>query len=274
MHDGLPIVGCTLFEALDNLAPGERVFIDDGKIGTDVIKVTPEGAVLDIVQAPAKGCKIRSDKGLNFPDTDFTVMPLTDKDRDDLDFVAQHADMVGYSFVQQPSDVDLLLDELRQRLPINRSSPALVLKIETRQAVKNLPGLIVHAAGKLPSAVMIARGDLAIELGFQRMAEMQEEILWLCEAAHVPVIWATQVLETLTKEGLPTRAEVTDAAMANRAECVMLNKGPNIIESVLLLNDVLTRMAGHQQKKTSQLRALRAWEAVFARDELEPGTAN
>ena len=73
---------------------------------------------------------------------------------------------------------------------------------------------------------MIARGDLAIELGFQRIAGMQEEIPWLCEAAHVPVIWATQVLERPAKEGLPTRAEVPDAAMANRAECVMLNKGP------------------------------------------------
>jgi pyruvate kinase len=116
---------------------------------------------------------------------------------------------------------------------------------------------------------MIARGDLAIELGFQRMAEMQEEILWLCEAAQVPVIWATQVLESLAKEGLPTRAEVTDAAMANRAECVMLNKAPHIVEAVELLDNVLSRMAGHQHKKTPQLRALNAWETVFANQKAE-----
>jgi len=88
-----------------------------------------------------------------------------------------------------------------------------VLKIETKRAVRNLPELIVRAAGKVPTAVMIARGDLAIELGFQRVAEMQEEILWCAKLAHVPVIWATQVLRGLAKEGLPTRAELTDAAI-------------------------------------------------------------
>jgi pyruvate kinase len=88
---------------------------------------------------------------------------------------------------------------------------------------------------------------------------MQEEILWLCEAAHIPVIWATQVLENLVKKGTPSRAEMTDAVMAERAECVMLNKGPFIAEAVTILDDVLTRMQAHQSKKTPQLRALRSW---------------
>ena len=83
---------------------------------------------------------------------------------------------------------------------------------------------------------MIARGDLAVEVGFERLAEVQEEILWLCEAAHVPVIWATQVLESVAQTGQPSRAEVTDAAMAERAECVMLNKGPHIGEAVRALD--------------------------------------
>ena len=262
----MPIVGCTLHEALDQLAVGERVYIDDGQIGARVVEMVNEGAILEIFQAPAKGRKISSDKGLNFPDTKFSVVPLSEKDRVDLDFVVQHADLVGFSFVQADKDVVLLLAELTKRVQPHRSLPGLVLKIETKQAVQNLPTLIVQAAGKVPTAVMIARGDLAVELGFQRMAEMQEEILWLCEAAHVPVIWATQVLETLAKEGLPTRAEVTDAAMANRAECVMLNKGPHIIEAIHMLDDVLTRMAGHQHKKTPQLRALRSWKAVFAEE--------
>jgi pyruvate kinase len=109
---------------------------------------------------------------------------------------------------------------------------------------------------------MIARGDLAVEIGYQRLAEMQEQILWLCEAAHVPVIWATQVLENLVKKGRPSRAEMTDAAMAERAECVMLNKGPYIREAVHILDDVLQRMAAHQSKKTPQLRALKSWPGV------------
>jgi pyruvate kinase len=107
---------------------------------------------------------------------------------------------------------------------------------------------------------MIARGDLAVEVGYLRVAELQEEILWLCEAAHVPVIWATQVLETLAKKGAPTRAEITDAGMAERAECVMLNKGPFILDAVLVLDSVLTCMAGHHRKKTATLRALHSWD--------------
>jgi pyruvate kinase len=220
--------------------------------------------VIQIVQAPSKGSKIGSDKGLNFPDTDFEVASLTEKDKRDLTFVAERADLIGYSFVQTEADIAALLAELRERVPIGRKPPALVLKIETKRAVRNLPDLIVHAAGKLPTAVMIARGDLAIELGFQRIAEMQEEILWLCEAARVPVIWATQVLEKLAKKGLPTRAEVTDAAMASRAECVMLNKGPHLLDAIHMLDGVLTRMEGHQQKKTAQLRILHSWQAAFS----------
>jgi pyruvate kinase len=103
---------------------------------------------------------------------------------------------------------------------------------------------------------MIARGDLAVECGWERMAEVQEEILWLSEAAHVPVIWATQVLENLAKKGQPSRAEITDAAMAERAECVMLNKGPHLLKAIETLDDILDRMQAHQQKKTSMLRNL------------------
>jgi pyruvate kinase len=91
------------------------------------------------------------------------------------------------------------------------------------------------------------------------MAEIQEEIMWICEAAHVPVIWATQVFENFVKTGQPTRAEVTDAAMSERAECVMLNKGPFVAEAVSLLENVLIRMEGHQFKKRAELRALRSW---------------
>ena len=189
---------------------------------------------------------------------------LTEKDRSDLHFVVQHADMVGYSFVQTEADIAALLTELAKDAQPDKKPLAVVLKIETKRAVRNLPELIVHAAGKLPIVVMIARGDLAVELGFQRMAEMQEEILWLCEAARVPVIWATQVLEELAKEGLPTRAEVTDAAMANRAECVMLNKGPYVLDAIRMLDGLLIRMEGHQHKKTPQLRSLRSWQALFS----------
>ncbi len=250
---------CTLPEILEQLTIGTPVWIDDGKIGAVVKSILPQGVELEITRARFKGEKLNPDKGINFPDTAIDLNPLTSKDRQDLDFIAQKADLIGYSFVQKATDIELLQLELQMRLGNKWREKAIVAKIETPEAIKNLPELIVRAAGKQPFAVMIARGDLAVEIGYQRLAEMQEEILWLCEAAHIPVIWATQVLENLVKKGIPSRAEITDAAMAERAECVMLNKGRFIVEAVTILDDVLTRMEAHQRKKTPQLRALKSW---------------
>jgi pyruvate kinase len=249
---------CTLPEVLDQLQVGAIVWIDDGRIGARVEALTQEGILLRITHASLKGSKLCPDKGLNFPDTNLQLNPLTDKDRQDLNFIAAHSDIVGYSFVQSADDIRLLQQELANRMSQPREI-AIVAKIETPQAVSHLPELIVQAAGQQPFAVMIARGDLAIEIGYERLAEIQEEILWLCEAAHVPVVWATQVLEHLVKKGIPSRAEMTDAAMAERAECVMLNKGAFIADAVTILDGVLTRMQAHQLKKTPQLRALHSW---------------
>ena len=135
----------------------------------------------------------------------------------------------------------------------------MVLKIETRQAFEHLPELLLTAMRRRRVGVMIARGDLAVETGYERMAELQEETLCLCEAAHLPVIWATQVLEQLATTGRPSRAEISDAAMAERAECVMLNKGPYIADAVITLDDILGRMAGHEYKKSPLLRSLQSW---------------
>ncbi|WP_084227175.1 pyruvate kinase [Nostoc sp. KVJ20] len=256
---------CTVPEILDLLTVDTPVYIDDGKIRTRVVDTqysVPDGKpriLLQVTHASPKGVKLRPGKGLNFPETVLPLSPLTEKDLSDLDFVATHADIIGYSFVQHPADIELLQQELDKRSEGRLSRPAIVAKIETAIAVSNLPELIIYAAGKQSFGVMIARGDLAVEIGYQRLAEIQEEILWLCEAAHVPVIWATQVLESLVKDGTPSRGEMTDAAMAERAECVMLNKGPFISEAIAILDDVLTRMEAHQVKKTPQLRALHSW---------------
>ena len=161
--------------------------------------------------------------------------------------------------MQNADDVAALQAELARLRPHDWDSMALVLKIETARAVSELPDIIVRAAARQPVAVMIARGDLAIEIGFARLAEMQEEILWIAEAAQVPVIWATQVLEQLVKEGMPNRGELTDAAMGARAECVMLNKGPYLLEAIDWLDTLLGRMEHHLHKKTPQLRPLASW---------------
>ena len=140
----------------------------------------------------------------------------------------------------------------------------LILKIETREGFDQLPRLLLAAMRGRAVGVMIARGDLAIECGYQRLAEVQEEILWICEAAHMPVIWATQVLESLAKNGIPSRSEITDAAMGKRAECVMLNKGPYIVTAVRVLADILGRMQAHHEKKNSMLRKLHLATAFHA----------
>ncbi len=253
-------VECQLPEALDQLQVGAQVWIDEGRLGTQVEAILPEGLLLRVTHGREKGERLRPDKGLNFPGTELQLSPLTEKDRRDLDFIAHHADIVGYSFVQEAADIDLLQQELRKRQGEQAQPLSLIAKIETPRAVRNLPELIVHAAGKQPLGVMIARGDLAVEIGYERLAEMQEELLWVCEAAHVPVIWATQVLENFVSKGTPSRAEMTDAAMAERAECVMLNKGPYVAEAVTVLDHVLARMQDHQLKKTPQLRALHMWQ--------------
>ncbi|WP_166143163.1 pyruvate kinase [Methylosinus sp. RM1] len=246
-------------QAIDQLAPGAEVWINDGKIGARVIEARAGAVELEVFSARGKGERLKVEKGLNFPTIDLRLPPLTPKDFRDLDFVAAKADLVGFSFVQETSDVDLLQDHLAARrgaLP----KQTIVLKIETPLAVRNLPQLILRSAQHHPTAVMIARGDLAVELGFARLSEMQEEILWLCEAAHAPVIWATQVLDQFIKDGAPSRAETTDAAMAQRAECVMLNKGPYLAEAVTFLRDVLARMDRHQSKKFARFMPLRAWD--------------
>ena len=218
----------------------------------------PDGVVVRVLRSQLKGFKMKPERGMIFPRADLKLDPLTPNDLTDLDFVANHADMVGFSFVQSADDISRMQDELARRRP-DWQRLGIIAKIETAQAVTNLPDIIVRAAGRQAFGVMIARGDLAVAIGFERLAEMQEEILWLCEAAHVPVIWATQVLEEMVKSGLPTRGEMTDAAMAGRAECVMLNKGPNVGDAIAALRGLLHRMMEHQSKKTSRLRALHSW---------------
>ena len=133
---------------------------------------------------------------------------------------------------------------------------AIIIKVETQRAFEQLPTLLLESMRSRISGVMIARGDLAVECGYERLAEVQEEILWMSEAAHMPTIWATQVLEGLTKSGIPSRAEVTDAAAGERSECVMLNKGPHLVDALLALNSILRRMRSHQVKKRSLMRRL------------------
>jgi pyruvate kinase len=249
-------INCTIPEILGNLKAGERVWFDDGKIGGVIKRVGGSEATIEITQAAAAGVKLRGNKGINLPDSALSIASLTPKDLEDLKVAAEHADIIGMSFVRAPADVEALEAHLQR---LGRADIGLLLKIETRQAFDNLPSLVLAAMRRPAAGVMIARGDLAVECGYERMAEIQEEILWVCEAAHMPVVWATQVLESLAKKRMPSCAEITDAAMGERAECVMLNNGPHLRDAVEALGDILERMQDHQVKKTAMLRKLRRW---------------
>ncbi|MDX2131341.1 MAG: pyruvate kinase [Planctomycetota bacterium] len=250
---GAAVITCTLPQAFARCRPGGQVWFDDGRVGAVIVHVGVGCLELRVTTAARDGSKIRADKGINLPDTDIPVRGLTPEDVEVLPLAAAHADMIGLSFVREPADVDDVRARLRD---LGAPGVGVVLKIETSHAFERLPALLLAALHAPAAGVMIARGDLAVEVGYDRLAEVQEEILWLCEAAHVPVIWATQVLESMAKEGRPSRAEVTDAAMGERAECVMLNKGPFIVEAIELLGTVMRRMLDHQAKKRSVMRAL------------------
>jgi pyruvate kinase len=247
-------ISVSLPQILDHAKAGEPVWFDDGKIGGVFRSVTADSATVEITQARPEGEKLGAEKGINLPETRMDIPALTADDQEALKFIVEHADLVGYSFVRTESDVRQLIEHLEK---LGGRHLGLILKIETRKGFDNLPKLILAAMRTRSLGIMIARGDLAVECGYQRLAEVQEEILWICEAAHVPVIWATQVLETLAKKGVPSRSEITDAAMGERAECVMLNKGPYAVASVSVLADILKRMQAHQEKKRSMLRQLR-----------------
>jgi pyruvate kinase len=246
-------IGCTSAQVFEGALAGEPIWMDDGRIGGAIERKESDRLHVRITHTRARGAKLVADKGINLPDSSLRLDAMTDKNRADLTFVQSHADMVALSFVNTVQDVRALQALLA---PLGDRQPAIVLKIETKRGFQNLPAMLLEAMSAPRCGVMIARGDLAVECGFERLAEVQEEIVWLCEAAHVPVIWATQVLESLAKDGQPSRAEITDAAMSQRAECVMLNKGPYVMKAVHVLDDILRRMHGHQDKKRSMLREL------------------
>lgn len=245
-------ISCTLPEIFEDVRIGEPIYFDDGKIEGVIHEITNKHLEIKITYARDSGGKLKADKGINLPESDLKISGLTEKDKEDLKFVAQYANAVNFSFVNTELDVQELLDEL-ENLDAN---VGIIFKIETQKGFKNLPLILLKGMQTYPIGVMIARGDLAIETGWKNFASIQEEILRICEAAHIPDVWATQVLENLAKKGVPSRAEITDAAMANRAECVMLNKGFYITKAVKMLDKILRRMQRFQKKKDTLLPQL------------------
>ena len=264
-------IGCTIPEVVTALDVGHRVIFDDGAIAGRVTEVRENGAeheaIITIDHAGPTGTNLAAYKGINLPETDIPLPSLTEEDIAALHFVATHCNIAAVSFIRTPADVSFLLSTIEEIASEQDSAElaqrvrelGVVLKIETVPAYEQLGTVLLEGMRHEKFGIMIARGDLAVELGFERMVQVPGRIMKLAEAAHIPVIMATQVLETLAKTGLPSRAEITDAGYALRAECVMLNKGPHITEAIRIL-DRMSRKLGHSRLKNRQmLRQVTSW---------------
>ena len=230
------------YRALPNdLKPGETVLFADGTVAMIVTDVTPGRAHMKVT-LPGR---LRSRQGLNLPGSNLAVSALTDKDLHDLDWTARHADdvdFVGLSFTRSPEDVAALRRELQ-----SRNCPArIVVKIEKPQAVQRLEEIIA-----VTDAVMVARGDLGVEMDVERVPAIQKRIIALCNQAHRPVITATQMLNSMEHSSRPTRAEASDVfnAVLDGTDAVMLSGesavGEYPVEAVLMMRQICAEAEGY-----------------------------
>ncbi len=233
-------ISCTAPQIFSMVKIGEPILFDDGEIEGIIEDITSAELKIRITRVPRKGGKLKADKGINLPKSSLHLPSLSETDKENLPFVLQNSDVIDMSFVNRAQDVSELLSILEAE-NIERQI-GIILKIETVSGFENLTNIILEAMKTYPIGVMIARGDLAVEVGWDKIGRIQEEILSICKSAHITSIWATQVLENLAKKGIPSRAEITDTIMAQRADCVMLNKGPYIIRAINLLNTILKNM--------------------------------
>ncbi|KIL48296.1 pyruvate kinase [Jeotgalibacillus soli] len=249
-------ISVSLPKAFEHVKVNDFIFIDDGKIEGKVIQRKTNSLEIDIT-SPDTMTKIKEHKGINLPDSNvsLTVPALTIKDQEDLAFISKHADIVGLSFVHHPRD----LRQLKQLLHhFKRIDLPVIAKIETKEAIYNFSNLLLEGLTFPKFGIMVARGDLAIEIGFNQLAVVQQEILNMCRAAHIPVILATQVLETLAKKSIPSRSELADLSFASQFDCIMLNKGPYMEGTITFLREtlqLLSKVKDHNQMITRSLNA-------------------
>ena len=226
------LLTCTYKTLTDDLEIGQSVLFADGTVAMEVIERGPGWARLKVT-LPGR---IRSHQGINVPSATLSVAALTDKDLVDLDWTAQHAvEYVGLSFVRQVEDIT----RLRQELDRRKIRARIVAKIEKPQAVANLEAIVVEA-----DAVMVARGDLGVELDVAKVPAVQKHIIAACHKARIPVITATQMLNSMESSSRPTRAEASDVfnAVLDGTDAVMLSGETAIgqfpVEAVAIMSQI------------------------------------
>ena len=247
-------------ELIGELAVGHRVFIEDG-----LIRLRVEKAEAKRLQCLCEvGGTIRSRKGINLPDTDLAMSALTDKDRQDVAWaIGQDVDWLALSFVRRAADVQELRSLLRQA---NSDCP-IVAKIETPQAIQNLDGII-----EATDAVLVARGDLGVEMDIARLPLLQKDMTARCSKAGKPVIVATEMLQSMVEHATATRAEVTDVANAifDATDCLMLSAETSVgaypVESVRMMSRIA-------QETEAYLSKTGAFARMDADETLNPTTS-
>ncbi len=236
-------ISCTAPEIFSMVKIEDPILFDDGEIEGIIKNIDSNEMKILITKVSDKIGKLKSDKGINFPKSDIHLPSLSEKDKRDLKFVLKNSNVIDMSFVNRPQDVSELL-KILDDANLDRKM-GLILKIETQTGVDNIVDIILEAMKIYPVGVMIARGDLAVETGWDKIGRIQEELLSICKASHLTSIWATQVLENLAKKGIPARAEISDTVIASSADCIMLNKGPYIIRAINLLTTILKNLKKH-----------------------------
>jgi pyruvate kinase len=230
----LPIMAEIAAAVAADVRPGARILFDDGKVATRALHV--DGAEIH-VQVEVGG-KLTSHKGMNLPGTPLSIPCLTEKDREDLKFgISRNVDAVALSFVRSAEDILDLKDEIRAQ---TSEAPMVVAKIEREEAVDRMDSII-----EVSDVLLVARGDMAVEVGAWRVPAVQKQLIRSCNELGVPIITATQMLESMIQSPTPTRAEASDVANAvfDGTDCVMLSgetaSGEYPIEAVKVMSRII-----------------------------------
>jgi pyruvate kinase len=215
---------------------GDHILLHDGKKALQVVEIKGNNVVCKVIV----GGEIKNKRGVNLPDSDLSVSSITEKDREDLKFgLKNKVDYFALSFVRRPEDIT----ELREILNKAKSEARIIAKIETPQALRNIDEII-----KLADGIMVARGDLAVEIPAEDVPLTQKMLIQKCNQAGRPVITATQMLESMINSPVPTRAEVSDVANAilDGTDAIMLSEETTLgqfpIKAVQMMNKISQRI--------------------------------
>lgn len=218
---------------------GEQVLVDDGKLMFEVVEINENGEVkLKVLY----GGILSSNKGVNLPNTNLSLPSLTEKDLKDLDFIlSQPFNWIALSFVRSHRD----MIDLRERVLERNHSAKLIAKIEKPEAIKKIDKIIKHS-----NAIMVARGDLGIEVPLERLPRLQKEIINKCIQRARPVIVATQMLDSMITDPMPTRAEISDVANAvfDGTDAVMLSGETSVGAHPLKVVEAMTKIIAETEQ--------------------------